>query len=141
MKCVCVCMMCVYEVCMCVYEVCMCVYDVFMFVHVHVYMLWWCCGLMFCSFLFCSGLHADVPKFPFKDIQVRFRFISLTTCPEAISVMEHVRVECWKVCKLSLFHTGASKALKLEEFEQSQQQATTQVCVWLCLHERESAGV
>ena len=44
-------------------------------------------------------------------------------------MMEHVRLECWKVCKLLLFHTGASKALKLEEFEQSQQQATTQVCL------------
>ena len=87
--------------------------------------LWcWSCLLGACPSY--PGLHPDVPKFPFKEVQSRFRFISLTTCPEAISVLDHVRVECGKVCKLLLFHMGASKALKLEEFEQSQQQATTQ---------------
>ena len=41
--------------------------------------------------------------------------------------MEHVRVECGRVCGMSLFHTGVSKHLKLAEFDQSQQQASVQV--------------
>ena len=41
--------------------------------------------------------------------------------------MEHVRVECGRVCGMNLFHTGVSKHLKLPEFDQSQQQASVQV--------------
>ncbi len=36
-------------------------------------------------------------------------------------------MECRKVCAMSLFHTGVSKHLKLEEFDQAQHQASTQV--------------
>ena len=42
-------------------------------------------------------------------------------------MMEHVRMECGRVCGMSLFHTGISKHLKLAEFDQSQQQASVQV--------------
>ena len=42
-------------------------------------------------------------------------------------MMEHVRMECGRVCGMSLFHTGVSKHLKLAEFDQSQQQASVQV--------------
>ena len=73
------------------------------------------------------GKHADVPPFPFKEVRNRFRFLALCTSPEAIRVMEHVRVECRRVCGMTLFHTGVSKHLKLEEFEQTQQQASMQV--------------
>ena len=68
-----------------------------------------------------------MPPFPFEEIKKKFRFLSLTTSPEAISVLEHVRVECRKVCAMSLFHTGVSKHLKLEEFDQAQHQASMQV--------------
>lgn len=68
-----------------------------------------------------------MPTFPFEKIRKKFRFLSLTTSSEAISVLEHVRVECGRVCAMSLFHTGVSKHLKLEEFDQAQQQASMQV--------------
>ena len=42
-----------------------------------------------------------------------------------------VRAECQKVCQMRLFHTGASKPLKLEEYDQTQQQATFQVQTYL----------
>ena len=76
-------------------------------------------------------MHPDVPSFPFQEMREKFQFLSLTTSLEAIKVLEHVRVECEKVCTLSLFHTGASKHLKLDEFDQTQQQATTQVCMYM----------
>ena len=78
--------------------------------------------------VFCNaGKHPEVPPFPFESIKKKFRFLSLTTSPEAISVLEHVRMECRKVCAMSLFHTGVSKHLKLEEFDQAQHQASMQV--------------
>ena len=73
------------------------------------------------------GKHSDVPPFPIERVRERLGFLCLLTSPEAIKVMEHVRVECEKVCGMTLFHTGVSKHLKLEEFEQTQQQASTQV--------------
>ena len=38
-------------------------------------------------------------------------------------------MECGRVCDMSLFHTGATKHLKLEEFDSAQQQASIQVCI------------
>ncbi len=76
-------------------------------------------------------MHPDVPAFPFNEIRDKFQFLSLTTSLEAIKVLEHVRVECERVCALSLFHTGVSKHLRLDEFDQAQLQATTQVEVYL----------
>ncbi len=81
------------------------------------------------------GKHHDVPTFPFAEIRKKFQFLSLLTSPEAISVLEILRIECERVGDMSLFHTGASKHLKLEEFDSAQQQASVQVCiimyVWL----------
>lgn len=82
-------------------------------------------------------MHPDVPSFPYKETREKFQFLSLTTSLEAISVLEHVRVECERVCNLALFHTGASKHLKLEEFDQTQQQATTQVTIELFSFQEE----
>ena len=79
-----------------------------------------------------AGKHPEVPPFPFQDIRKKFRFLSLTTSSEAISVLEHIRVECGKVCAMSLFHTGVSKHLKLEEFDLAQQQASMQVWCIRC---------
>ena len=72
-------------------------------------------------------MHPDVPSFPYKEARDKFRFLSLTTSLEAIKVLEHLRVECQRVSSMVLFHTGTSKHLKLEEYDQAQQQATTQV--------------
>jgi len=74
-----------------------------------------------------SGKHPDVPSFPFEEVRDKFRFLSLSTSVEAIHVLEHVRVECQHVCEINLFHVASSKSLKLEEFDLTQQQATTQV--------------
>ena len=74
-----------------------------------------------------TGKHGDVPPFPFAKIREKFQFLSLLTSPEAISVMELLRMECGRVGEMSLFHTGASKHLKLEEFDSAQQQASVQV--------------
>ena len=82
---------------------------------------------MFSPSLPSIGKHSDVSPFRFKEIRNCFYFLSLTMSPEAINVMEHVRVECGKVCGMTLFHTGVSKHLKLEEFDQSQQQASMHV--------------
>ncbi len=38
-------------------------------------------------------------------------------------------MECERVGDMSLFHTGASKHLKLEEFDSAQQQASVQVYI------------
>ena len=72
-------------------------------------------------------MHPDVPPFLYQQARETFQFLSLTTSLQAIKVLEYVRVECQKVCTLTLFHTGTSKHLKLEEYDQAQQQATTQV--------------
>ena len=53
--------------------------------------------------------------------------------PEAVAVLEHVRVECGKVGGMNLFHTGVGKHLKLEEFEQTQQQASMHVRVYITI--------
>ena len=42
-------------------------------------------------------------------------------------MLEVVRVECGKVAGKKLFHTGASKPLRLEEYDQTQLQATSHV--------------
>ena len=77
-----------------------------------------------------AGRHSDVPKFPFRKIRDRFRFLSLLTSPEVLSVLENVREECGRVSGMATFHTGVGKHLKLEEFEQTQQQAAAQVSVY-----------
>ena len=81
-----------------------------------------------------AGRHSDVPKFPFRKIRDRFRFLSLLTSPEVLSVLENVREECGRVSGMATFHTGVGKHLKLEEFEQTQQQAAAQVRVYVHMH-------
>ena len=83
-----------------------------------------------CIFVLLSGKHGDVPPFPFAKIREKFQFLSLLTSSEAISVLELLRMECGRVCDMSLFHTGATKHLKLEEFDSAQQQASIQVTVF-----------
>lgn len=68
-----------------------------------------------------------MPPFPFAKIREKFQFFSLLNSSKAILVLEILRTECGNVCDMSLFHTGASKHLKLEEFDAAQQQATVQV--------------
>ncbi len=81
----------------------------------------------YCLIFLSIGKHNDVPPFPFSKIREKFQFLSILTSSEAISVLEILRAECGRVCDMSLFHTGVSKHLKLEEFDSAQQQASVQV--------------
>ena len=71
---------------------------------------------------------SDVPAFPYKEVRNRFKFLSLLTSKEAIEALNHVRAECGRVATLHLFHhSGVTKHLRLEEFQQAQSQATMMV--------------
>ena len=71
--------------------------------------------------------HPDVPAVKFHETRSRLQFLSLTSSVEALAVLEVMRVECGKVAGKRLFHTGASKPLRLEEYDQTQLQATSYV--------------
>ena len=73
------------------------------------------------------GKCPDIPSYPFKEVRDKFQFLSLQTSPEVIKALCHVREECGKVTDMNLFHTGGGKHLRLEEFDQTQSQATMQV--------------
>ena len=72
----------------------------------------------------------DVPEYPFDEQYDNFAFNSLLTREEAISAIGKVRAECMKVSGNSLFHIPTAKHMKLEEFEQTQAQTTSQVMVY-----------
>ena len=74
-----------------------------------------------------TATHSDVPAVKFRETRSRLQFLSLTSSVEALSVLEVVRVECGKVAGKKLFHTGASKPLRLEEYDETQLQATSHV--------------
>ena len=78
-------------------------------------------------FFIIIGTHSDVPSVKFQKTRSRLQFLSLTSSVEALSVLEAVRVECGRVSERRLFHTGASKPLRLEEYDQAQLQATSHV--------------
>ena len=69
-----------------------------------------------------------MPAVKFQETRSHLKFLSLTSSVEALPVLEAVRVECGKVGEMRLFHTGASKPLRLEEYDMAQQQATSHVC-------------
>ncbi|XP_070580015.1 dynein axonemal heavy chain 1-like isoform X2 [Ptychodera flava] len=77
------------------------------------------------------GYYIDVPDYPFDEIYDSFAFNSLLTREEAIVAMMKVRTECNKVSGMSLFHVPMTKYLRLEEFEQTQSQASSQVQLFL----------
>ncbi|XP_076985171.1 dynein axonemal heavy chain 1 isoform X3 [Tamandua tetradactyla] len=72
-----------------------------------------------------------VPKYPFREQKEDFTFVSLLTRPEVITALSKVRAECNKVTALALFHSTLSKYSRLEEFEQIQSQAFSQVQMFL----------
>ena len=74
---------------------------------------------------------ALVPAFPFDDRFGKFAFSTVLTLRETIKALEHIRAECNKVTAMSLLNTQLSKAMRLEEFEQTQGQATSQVALFL----------
>ena len=86
------------------------------------------------------GMCSDVPVFPYKEVRNRFKFLSLLTSKEAIEALNHVRAECGRVACMHLFHhSGVTKHLRLEEFQQAQSQATMMVHIYYintcaCIH-------
>ena len=87
---------------------------------------------MICQSFFDSvpGFYPDVPRYNFEDKFKKFSFRSLLTLGEVIQSLIKVRTECNKVCAMSLFQAPITKSMRLEEFEQAQGQASSQV---LCL--------
>lgn len=73
------------------------------------------------------GFHSDVPSYPFDEKFDNFAFNCLLTREEAIIAMGKVRAECNKVAGMYVFQVPVSKSMKLEEFEQTQAQVSTQV--------------
>lgn len=80
---------------------------------------------------FFLGFHPDVPSYPFDEKFDDFAFNCLLTREEAIVAMAKVRSECNKVASMSVFQVPVSKSMKLEEFEQTQAQVSTQVHFWV----------
>lgn len=69
----------------------------------------------------------DVPDYGYDEQYDRFAFNSLLTLQESIQAIGKVRTECNKVAGMSLFHVPTTKPMRLEEFDQTQAQATSQV--------------
>lgn len=69
----------------------------------------------------------SIPDYPFRKQRREFNFVSLLTSPEVIHLLAQVQDECNKAAVLSLFNTTITKLLSLEEFEEIQTQAFTQV--------------
>ncbi|XP_064629143.1 dynein axonemal heavy chain 1-like isoform X2 [Lineus longissimus] len=78
-----------------------------------------------------KGCSNDVPEYPFDEQYDSFAFNSLLTREESINAIGKVRTECNKVGGMSLFHCPMTKYMRLEEFEQTQSQATSQVALFL----------
>ena len=74
-----------------------------------------------------KGFHPDVPSYPFDEKFDNFAFNCLLTREEAILAMAKVRTECNRVAGMSVFQVPVPKSMKLEEFEQTQAQVSTQV--------------
>ena len=74
-----------------------------------------------------SGCIIDIPNYPFDEQYDSFAFNSLLTREESIQAIGKVGTECGKVAAMSLFHVPTAKHMRLEEFEQTQSQATSQV--------------
>lgn len=74
---------------------------------------------------------APVPPFPFDERFDKFAFSTVLTLKETIEALGKIRAECNKVTSMSLLNTQLSKAMRLEEFEQTQAQATSQVALYL----------
>ena len=76
---------------------------------------------------FILGMYPDIPVYNFDDKFRNFSFRSLLTLGEVIQALVKVRTECNKVAVMTLFQAPITKSMKLEEFEQAQGQASSQV--------------
>ena len=77
-----------------------------------------------------KGCISEVPVYDFDSQFYNFSFVSLLTRKEAIDALSKVRVECNKVNAMSLFQIP-NKYMKLDEFEQTQNQQISQIALYL----------
>ena len=82
-----------------------------------------------CTNYMCAGRWPDVPEYNYKELLARMKFRhTLAPHTESVRAMEHVRAECNRVSfNMCLFYVPTPKPLRLEDFEQSQSQATAHV--------------
>jgi dynein heavy chain len=73
-----------------------------------------------------KGCVTDLPAYDFDAQYYNFSFVSLLTRKEAIDALSKVKVECNRVAAMSMFQIP-NKHMKLDEFEQTQTQQTSQV--------------
>ena len=76
------------------------------------------------------GCIQEVPHYEFDTSFYNFSFVSLLTRREAIEALCRVKVECNRAGGMSLFQIP-NKHMKLEEFEQTQTQQTSQTSLFL----------
>jgi dynein heavy chain len=69
----------------------------------------------------------DIPDYDFQKHQAEFGFVSSLTKIEVIKTLSKVKVECDKLLSNSLFLTSIAKIVKLDEFEQMQNQSLQNV--------------
>jgi len=69
----------------------------------------------------------DVPEYDYDAVYDAFAFNSLLTRVESIKATGTVAVECNEVANKCLYHVPTTKPMRIEEFEQTQAQVTSQV--------------
>ena len=72
----------------------------------------------------------DVPAYNFGKKYNKFAFRSLLTREESINAKGKVAIECNEVAGKCLYHVPTTKPMRIEEFEQTQAQVTSQVSVY-----------
>ncbi|KAI8841134.1 dynein heavy chain and region D6 of dynein motor-domain-containing protein [Chytriomyces cf. hyalinus JEL632] len=70
---------------------------------------------------------ACIPQYNFEQYKKEFSFVSFLTKLEAIRTLSKVRVECDKLLTNNLFLTSITKIVRLDEFEQMQNQSLQNV--------------
>ena len=69
----------------------------------------------------------DVPEYDYDAVYDAFAFNSLLTRVESIQASSMVAIECNEVSNKCLYHVPTTKPMRIEEFEQTQAQVTSQV--------------
>ncbi|KAF5403840.1 Dynein heavy chain axonemal [Paragonimus heterotremus] len=73
----------------------------------------------------------EIPNYEFDAVFDKFASKSMLTKPEAIAAICKSQYECLEVRSKLMFHVPIAKHVRLEEFEQTQSMATTQVAMFL----------
>jgi dynein heavy chain len=74
-----------------------------------------------------TACSTDVPDYDYDGVYDAFAFNSLLTRVESIKATGTVAIECNEVANKCLYHVPTTKPMRIEEFEQTQAQVTSQV--------------